>query len=453
MYCKKCGTQNQDHAKFCEKCGSSLISAEKSNYQHKTITNENSAKKKNRSYKPQVIGGCILIVVFVVVFGGLFIKKTFQNPNADESSIVSSSMVAQDGEWIYYLRSNNMDEKPTTSDTQYKGQDLWRSKLDGSTTQQITTDMPHMLEGFLISDDWIYFSKWFKGIWRIKTDGTNMEQLCEGTSSLVGLLNDSICYLARDSVKSEDDLYSLSETPNYTTEIRLMDLDGHNNQSIDIVNSEVLDCTICQGNIYYLLSPGIVGEEEQPSGTADLIEIDLPSGEKRTLTEIEYASVYDPPVLYSKSKELYFVKKAESETDSDKQQSICCYDLEKNRVFDTNVKVNDVVGFLLSDESVYHIKDSGYVDEYGYYYTRVEGLYKTDIATKKEKKLADAEIFDENVAKELDTDNSTIQQIGNWLFYNRRYGRENGTTGELWKIKTDGTQEQKIATTMYVTYN
>ena len=45
MYCRKCGAENADHAKFCGKCGAELVQIPQESTQE-----EKSAEKKAVSY-------------------------------------------------------------------------------------------------------------------------------------------------------------------------------------------------------------------------------------------------------------------------------------------------------------------------------------------------------------------------------------------------------------------
>lgn len=49
MLCIKCGTENEDDALFCKKCGSSLVDEYKNNYTNKKNTNNDPKPKKNKA--------------------------------------------------------------------------------------------------------------------------------------------------------------------------------------------------------------------------------------------------------------------------------------------------------------------------------------------------------------------------------------------------------------------
>ncbi len=50
MFCKKCGSENPDGAKFCRKCGSSLAAGESSGTQEQQTYGGNSGTQGQQTY-------------------------------------------------------------------------------------------------------------------------------------------------------------------------------------------------------------------------------------------------------------------------------------------------------------------------------------------------------------------------------------------------------------------
>lgn len=80
MLCKKCGTENQDGAKYCSKCGKAL--------------NEKSTAKKNRE-KGIVLALCVIVAVVLLVYtlGGRSYKKTIDTFVTSQFAVDAQSIV------------------------------------------------------------------------------------------------------------------------------------------------------------------------------------------------------------------------------------------------------------------------------------------------------------------------------------------------------------------------
>ena len=70
-YCSKCGEENEDDAKFCRKCGTSLNSNIK-----KVINSDNKNEDKNKKY---IIIGLIVVLACVLIVGGAYLMLNHHN--------------------------------------------------------------------------------------------------------------------------------------------------------------------------------------------------------------------------------------------------------------------------------------------------------------------------------------------------------------------------------------
>ena len=89
MFCNNCGTNNQDVAKFCSKCGAKLEAAVVSG---EAVSAETRKTKKGRSSKPVI---AVIAAVVVLAFGIVLITSGPQRINVED--YITVEFTGEDG--------------------------------------------------------------------------------------------------------------------------------------------------------------------------------------------------------------------------------------------------------------------------------------------------------------------------------------------------------------------
>lgn len=192
MICKKCGKRNKKNARFCENCGEAL---ENSNSISESHLNEEGEDKRKFKRKKLILGVGLLLIVAICICALIANVKDSDivDPN---TNIANGSKVVQDGEWIYYGIENGLDSD--IPGYYLDGQDLVKSRLDGSDAQYLTYDNDTAISSIFITDEWVYFVKDTYGIYRIKKDGSQEEYYADG-NSIFKIVDDRMYYLSMNS--------------------------------------------------------------------------------------------------------------------------------------------------------------------------------------------------------------------------------------------------------------
>lgn len=66
MFCSKCGSQNDDAAKFCKKCGEGLSKENVVNEVMVSVDNKKQEKKKSKKWK-YILGGIVAFIVMIMI--------------------------------------------------------------------------------------------------------------------------------------------------------------------------------------------------------------------------------------------------------------------------------------------------------------------------------------------------------------------------------------------------
>ena len=141
MRCGKCGSENNDSAKFCKKCGSSL---KKNINSHEQIIN-NVHKPKNNNTKIIIVA---LIIVAVVLAGALIYFYGFNtNPNENIDNVSNDNQVVEnvtpENTEVQQAQTVESSEPITTSMTIYGGTFKTGSGLSDKTYASIYVGPEH----------------------------------------------------------------------------------------------------------------------------------------------------------------------------------------------------------------------------------------------------------------------------------------------------------------------
>lgn len=130
MYCKRCGKENSDEARFCSYCGAPLSTLE--NTQETNLYETYEEPQKSHKWLLTVL--VVLIVIIVLVIGGAFVYDRFLRPSIDlndyvvfevtgsspnaeaKASIDWTKMNEEHGDEIRYTLMSHFTDKDIVSD-------------------------------------------------------------------------------------------------------------------------------------------------------------------------------------------------------------------------------------------------------------------------------------------------------------------------------------------------
>lgn len=124
MKCNECGFENSDSAKFCSKCGNSLM-----------ITENYANSNNGNNYKYVIIGLIAVIIILIASVGYLVIQDTSSNDNyADEleNNAVESSEAdnAEPAETTSVSQTQSIKSKSWVSIGSYSGSGSGSQTID-----------------------------------------------------------------------------------------------------------------------------------------------------------------------------------------------------------------------------------------------------------------------------------------------------------------------------------
>jgi hypothetical protein len=89
MFCRKCGVENDDKAKFCKKCGAPLSVDSTNSSQKKQVSMKKTSTSNNNK---NIIIICLTVIICVGLIGGSLAFMHFnKNSNADTSNLNNST--------------------------------------------------------------------------------------------------------------------------------------------------------------------------------------------------------------------------------------------------------------------------------------------------------------------------------------------------------------------------
>lgn len=254
--CSKCGAEHQQRALFCPMCGQSYG-------QPKTLgdNTQRVAKKQKRSWgtKEKVIAAALTIVVVgagILLATGALAKDTMYldeplaplgfNPNG-------SNMVASDG-WVYF---------------NYQG--LQRMSEDGL---QIETIYDNGVDSLNVVNGWIYFVGGYDVIYKMRTDGSQLQEFLDPISLEEDYILDESSYDDQIILKVAGDwVYfsvRLKHKYKHDDQMNLYRIRTDGSRLAKVDNREVHDFTIDNDWLYiYFGSSGLTGKSEWVRMRAD----------------------------------------------------------------------------------------------------------------------------------------------------------------------------------------
>ena len=124
MFCPECGAENEENTKFCEKCGSKLIS-------------NNSKKGAQNNKKGLMIAGLTIIgtILFILAIGAA-------SDDSDDSS--SDVLTGQLTENQYVSAVNNWTEKLDTVGPVTEGDVVFKEDTYGTSLEEGLMDLEHI---------------------------------------------------------------------------------------------------------------------------------------------------------------------------------------------------------------------------------------------------------------------------------------------------------------------
>lgn len=142
----------------------------------------------------------------------------------------NGGMVVDQGDWIYYL------EKVNGKSLNSNFFSIFKENKDGTNKQQLINKI---VRNFTISGEWIYFSTYAddKGIYRIRTDGSKLQKICDDSTLSLIVVDDWVYYIDFDVKTYKEE------------KIIRIKIDG--SQKNNICDDAASNMNIQNGKIYY----------------------------------------------------------------------------------------------------------------------------------------------------------------------------------------------------------
>ena len=146
MFCQKCGTENDDNAKFCKGCGATLNSSPK------IENNEN----KNSSNNKLIIAVAAIICICVIA-GGLFM--VFGNNSSDNVATSANNAETNDSTTVNADTSSDNEDRYADFDeseypeSSYKIDDFYTAHTPEDAKQEMFNQADFNGDGVLTGDE------------------------------------------------------------------------------------------------------------------------------------------------------------------------------------------------------------------------------------------------------------------------------------------------------------
>ena len=259
MFCKNCGAQLDDDAKFCERCGtvikrivsesaaqnmnvSDLTESETTESAENVQNNRMHEQPKKKSQKKMIVGA--VAAVFVLVIGLLLsgVLGNVSNGNASniyhEANFNNGAQFAYDNNRLYIVGLYNEDDEETVLySTDYKG-----------VNRKIISDDPD-ISSIRLVDGKIYYKtsgddEYTIGV--MKTDGSERTTIITSSESIgrYDVYKDTLYYLQDSAIHS------------CTT--------GGENDAVIIESAETF--TLCNGYFYYVDEDDVISSYRIKNG-------------------------------------------------------------------------------------------------------------------------------------------------------------------------------------------
>jgi len=395
MYCTKCGKEIPDgEDKVCEECKTNIVEEAKEESTPKTEKFEKVENDKKTTKKGKLNILCIILVVLAIILGRVCCFTSINKVGNTIGNIRNYGYAADQGNWIYFLAPN-----------------------------ENSTEV---------------------GIFRIRKDGTNQEQLYMSSTDIVSL-NVYRNYIYFIGVSSE----APNEEDEFDNKIYRMKLDGSDLQIINDneFNDNCYEIYVVDNSVYYI-------------GTgAEVCKMDLNGENKTTLLEegTGYLGITEDYIIYNKVENentteyvTYIMNR-----DGSNQRAI----IPEKRLYSVNIE-DGYIYYADTSKHIYRTKiDSGVEellydnleaynlntrDGYAYYLnykdqtSEVVCLYRIKLDGQSEIELV----------KELASYSSFIDIVGDWVIYMD----SSNTEGFIDLVKVDGSDEVRLYTLNYEKY-
>lgn len=171
MFCRYCGSSNEDNAKFCRKCGKDITinrdSAEKSIESDIENSIDNNTERNNESRKKYLIIAIAALAFILVVGIGVTVSLFFINLNNDGESPKKKNknkneVVEEEIEGITYdnLEESETEEVSDSIDQEDTGDETWLEGLSGELkTDEIKDMYIKYINNEIPDSDGIYFEE------------------------------------------------------------------------------------------------------------------------------------------------------------------------------------------------------------------------------------------------------------------------------------------------------
>lgn len=259
---------------------------------------------KKREKELIVIGICILVAVIAAICFFTSTKKTAEvnTKGNTNTNIANRAHMAQDGDWIYYAIENGKEEDGYW----FVGQDLVRSKLDGSELEYLTKGNDTRIYSIFVTEEWIYYVNTTKGIYRIKKNGSDEQWIDEHKITdgqrIFGMVDDTMYYLVN----------SVTETKRRDA-ICSMDVDSMAVDDMGVGCEKIIyqsdkenisTALIEEGEIYFVTT-----HIDDVTKSKRVMKMDIDGGKATSLYECESGEWLD--CLFVDQDNVYFKKRTE----------------------------------------------------------------------------------------------------------------------------------------------
>lgn len=237
------------------------------------------------------------------------------------NNMANGGMVVEQGEWVYYLEKVYDKSYP-------KGfYAIFKDNKSGTHKQKLVNEY---VTNMSISGDWLYYSVYNKGIYKIKTDGSNVQKLCDydlgGDFSEIDTVTDDWVY------------YSIIDQKDHKIgKIIRIKTDG--TQKSVICDDAAFDINIQNGKIFY----------SNVSDDNKLYSISLDGKNKKKISDdtCRCINISDNWVYYINGKSsgnIYKIKDDGSNKTKVNNESCYCLNIFKNRIYYVKLDPKDMLG-------------------------------------------------------------------------------------------------------------
>ena len=210
-------------------------------------------------------------------------NQTLININCDGSErkewplYISEFLFEQSG-WIYFIRKAGYNSI------------LCKSRLDGSKFCVIAPDIEEFIK---IKNGYLYYINGSSALVRVRMDGSNLQELCEGVESVLAVKEDKIIFI------SIDDRISASEFAQSSTKIvkSIYAVDFSGSGKIKLVYNVRSAKAYDENTVYYIAAEEIKSSYEQLKQNLDILyKLDVETNSVEKLLDLQVQKKEDESV-------------------------------------------------------------------------------------------------------------------------------------------------------------